>query len=74
MDGDDSKVDAGLSVSWNKTETRDKISIINCRNLKKMRPASNWGTQYRTLVVNAPGDKSKLLRQDLEIVYPGAGL
>lgn len=30
--------------------------------------------QYKTLVVNAPGDKSKLLRQDLEIVYPGGAV
>ena len=37
-----------------------------------MRPALNWGIQYKTLVVEAPGDKSKLLRKDLEIVYPGA--
>ena len=36
-----------------------------------MRPALNWGIQYKTLVVKAPGDKSKLMREHLEIVYPG---
>ena len=37
-----------------------------------MRPAHNWGLQYKTMVLEAPGDKSKLLRNDLEIVYPRA--
>ena len=37
-----------------------------------MRPALNWGIQYKTLIVMAPGDKSKLMREHLEIVYPGA--
>ena len=36
-----------------------------------MRPALNWGIQYKTLVVKAPGDKSKLMREHLEIIYPG---
>ena len=36
-----------------------------------MRPALNWGIQYKTLVVKAPGDKSRLMRELLEIVYPG---
>ena len=39
--------------------------------MPRMRPALNWGIQYRTLVVKAPGDKDKLLRDHLEIVYPG---
>ena len=47
---------------------------LYCRNLPRLRPALNWGMQYKTLVVNAPGDKSKLLRQDLEIVYPGGAV
>lgn len=37
-----------------------------------MRPALHWGIQYKTLVVMAPGNKSKLMREHLEIVYPGA--
>ena len=37
-----------------------------------MRPALNWGLQYKTLVVRAPGNKEKLMRDHLEIVYPGA--
>ena len=38
-----------------------------------MKPALNWGVQFRTLQADAPGDKSKMLRKDLEIVYPGVG-
>ena len=46
--------------------------MITCRNMARMRPALNWGIQYKTLYVNAPGNKSKLMREHLEIVYPGA--
>ena len=54
------------------TEMVPKV-MLDYPNLPRKRPATNWGIQYRTLVLEAPGDKSKLLRCDLEIVYPGAG-
>ena len=40
--------------------------------MPEVRPALNWGIQYQSLLLDAPGDKSKLLREHLEIVYPGA--
>jgi hypothetical protein len=53
---------------WN--EMISKI-LLDFPDMPKMRPALSWGTQYNTLVVMAPGDKSKLMRDHLEIVYPG---
>ena len=53
---------------WN--EMIPKI-LLDFPDMPKRRPALNWGTQYKTLVVMAPGDKSKLMRDHLEIVYPG---
>ena len=45
--------------------------LLDFSDMPKMRPALNWGTQYKTLVVMAPGDNSKLMQEHLEIVYPG---
>ena len=53
---------------WN--EMIPKI-LLDFPDMPKMRPALNWGIQYKSLVNMAPGDKSKLLREHLEIVYPG---
>lgn len=46
--------------------------LLDYPDMPRMRPALNWGIQYKTLVIMAPGDKSKLMREHLEIVYPGA--
>ena len=44
--------------------------LLDYPDMPKLRPAMNWGCQYKTLVVMAPGDKSKLMREHLEVVYP----
>ena len=46
--------------------------MLDYPDMPRMRPALNWGLQYRSMVVRAPGDKEKFLREHLEVVYPGA--
>ena len=45
--------------------------LLDYPDMRKLRPALNWGIHYKTLVPMAPWDKSKLMREHLEIVYPG---
>ena len=53
------------------TEMIPKV-MLEYPDMVRIRPALNWGLQYRTMVVMAPGSKNKLLREHLEVVYPGA--
>lgn len=53
------------------TEMIPKI-LLDYPDMSRKRPALNWGIQFKTLLIMAPGDKSKLMRENLEIVYPGA--
>ena len=46
--------------------------MLDYPDMLTMRPALNWGIQYHTLVVKAPGKKDKLMREHLEVVYKGA--
>ena len=46
--------------------------MLEYPDMPRMRPALHWGMQYRTLVAMAPGNKAKLMRDHLEVVYPGA--
>ena len=73
MDRNDSQDHARVSVSHITHFTSNTKKIFLIRNLPSMKPALNWGVQFRTLQADAPGDKSKMLRKDLEIVYPGVG-
>ena len=57
------------SMLW--TEMIPKM-MLDFPSMPTMRPALNWGIQYRTLVVKAPGNKEKLMREHLELVYPGS--
>ena len=57
------------SMLW--TEMIPKM-MLDFPGMPTMRPALNWGIQYRTLVVKAPWNKEKLMREHLELVYPGS--
>ena len=46
--------------------------MLDYPDMPTIRPAVNWGVQYHTLVLKAPGRKDKLMREHLEVVYPGA--
>jgi hypothetical protein len=46
--------------------------MLDFPDMPRMKPALNWGLQYRTLVAKAPGDKEKLMREHLEVIYPSA--
>ena len=57
------------AVLW--TEMIPKM-MLDYPDIPTMRPALNWGIQFHSLKLNAPGMKDKLMREHLEVVYPGA--
>ena len=57
------------SVLW--TEMILKM-MLDYPDMPTKRPALNWGVQFHSLKLIEPGMKDKLMREHLEVVYPGA--
>ena len=71
MDRYDTKSHVRFSVSIKRKLHFTKSEYFTYRDMPLMKPALNWGIQYKTLLSRAPGNKDRLMREHLEIVYPG---